>query len=71
MLMHKTYLICSLLTAFGISLTLSGCEPSKSPSPPNSKETKTAPQAPGKGSTTGGGTEVPKKPSKGEAEAPK
>lgn len=72
--MHKTHLICSLLTAFGISMMVVGCQPSGST--PATKATKEPPKATSQdssksGGTAKGGTEVPANPSKGEAEKPK
>ncbi len=62
--MHKTPVICSLLMAFGLSTLLAGCEPA-------AKQTKPMPKMAGNGSTTGGGAEVPSKPTMGTSEKPK
>jgi hypothetical protein len=63
--MQKTSLVCSLLVAFGLSTLIVGCEPAKTAG------TKAVKKPSGKGSTTGGGAEVPAAPSKGAAEIPK
>lgn len=62
--MHKISVVCSLLMAFSLSALIVGCEPPKT-------QTKQLPKSNSGGSTTGGGTTVPKKPSKGTAETPK
>lgn len=65
--MRKSPLICSLLMAFGLSILISGCEPANKAG----MGTKSVSKNNGKGSTTGGGTEVPSAPSKGAVESPK
>lgn len=62
--MRKIPVLCSLLMAFSLSAMIVGCEPKK---PAVSPPTKLATPS----STTGKGTDVPPKSSKGSVEKPK